>query len=93
MICRLQTDDLYGQIEGITSLEDEAEDCVQKVGTAYNWPEGYLLGKLLVQLKTLANDPEEANEIWEKMAKVNGTSCSYWLDRIEWERYLHEILI
>jgi len=86
VLCRLQSDDLYEQIEGITSLEDEAEDCLQRIGTAFNWPEGYLLGKLAVQLKTLANDPEETNEIWENMAKVNGTRCDYWLDRIEWER-------
>jgi hypothetical protein len=54
---------------------------------AFTYPEGYLLGKLAVQIKTLSNDLDQAKGLWELMEKVNSSRCDYWLDRIEWERF------
>jgi hypothetical protein len=53
---------------------------------AFEYPEGYMLGKLAVQIKTFANDLEQAREIWDLMSKSNATKCDYWMDRMAWEK-------
>lgn len=41
-ICRLFTEDLYEGIEDITSLEDELEDCLERIGNGNSTLEKFL---------------------------------------------------
>jgi squamous cell carcinoma antigen recognized by T-cells 3 len=98
-ICRTRIIEWDEQIEETAFLEEELDECLEKIGTgktnykliltvltAFEYPEGYMLGKLAVQIKTLASDPEQARETWEFMLKSNATRCDYWLDRMAWEK-------
>jgi len=97
-ICKLRVSDWDEQIEDVGFLETELDECLDKTGSGtplcatqinrvvLDCPDGYLLGKLAVHVKTLANDPEQAREIWDTMSKSNGTRCDYWLDRMAWEK-------
>jgi hypothetical protein len=46
------------------------------------------LGKLAADIKRLFQHEDEGRRIWDAMAKGNTTKCDYWLDRINWERYI-----
>jgi squamous cell carcinoma antigen recognized by T-cells 3 len=86
-ICRFEIGDWDEELENVATIDAEVDECVEKIGTAWTYPHGYILGLLAVNIKTSMNDAEQAREIWDSMAKVNGTRCQYWLDLIAWEKY------
>lgn len=106
-LCRLRVSDWEEQIEEMTFLEDQLDECLERIeGTSpkskrcsacfgfglglmvgFEYPEGYLLGKLAVEIKTLSNDADQARALWVSMLKANALRTEYWQDRIQWERY------
>jgi squamous cell carcinoma antigen recognized by T-cells 3 len=86
-ICNLKAQDVDIPIDDITTVIDEVRDCLERVGPGFDWPEGYLFGRLAVDLIFDTDQREIAATIWENMAKINGTKCNFWLDRIQWEWY------
>src|SRR5947207_1850237 len=89
-ICRAQIDDWDNQIEDVAFLDGEVDECLENIGTAFNYPDGYILGLLCVNIKTAENDAEQAREIWDSMSNVNVSKCQYWMDLISWEKYSHK---
>jgi squamous cell carcinoma antigen recognized by T-cells 3 len=98
-ICRLAVVDWDEDTKEGGFIETELANCLDIVGTgnshhsrfvdttiAFESSEQYLLGKLIIYIKTLSNKEEDAKYIWNLMSKANSSKCDYWLDRIAWER-------
>jgi squamous cell carcinoma antigen recognized by T-cells 3 len=97
-LCRLAVVDWDSQSEEVQFLESELSECLETVGKRkpricsrahiidFTSPDEYIIGRLLIYLKTQLNNDEEARDIWDLMSKANASRCNYWLDRIAWER-------
>jgi hypothetical protein len=97
-VCRLSVD-WDEEIDEHGFLDTELAECLEGIGSGnsshlhvfnspigFETPEQYLLGRLVIHIKTLSDKNEEARNIWNLMLKSNSSKCDYWLDRIGWER-------
>ena len=98
-ICQAEIITLDEESEEQEFLDEELNECLEQIGSgtpnselrsdtllAFDYPEGYLLGKLVARLKTAMNKEDEARNIWNAMAPANGLRADYWLERMTWER-------
>jgi hypothetical protein len=97
-LCRLAVVDWDPLTEEVEFLESELSECLETIGNRkvhicsrahlidFASPDEYIIGRLMVYLKTQLNNEEEARAIWDLMSKANASTCNYWLDRIAWER-------
>jgi len=98
-ICQAEITTLDEESEEQDFLDEELNECLHQVGSgtpistsrsdtflAFDYPEGYLLGKLVARLKTAMNKVENARNVWNTMSQANGLRADYWLERMTWER-------